>query len=134
MTSCNILFRREVSVKHTHTHTYIHIYESYWKSDAFFFSTGIITNTGTCILWLCLSKPLSWDRRDYKYCACDEEVKTAVMKWPKEKSIEFYAWEKGSHSKVKHCYWEKRRLCWKIGMWSTDNELHFDVGYKFLCR
>ena len=36
------------------------------------------------------------------------------------------------HLKVKHCYSEKRWLCWEVGMWFTEDKLHFDVWYMFL--
>ena len=39
-----------------------------------------------------------------------------------------------SHSKEKYCYWEKRWLCRRIVMWSTEDQLHFDVWYMFLCQ
>ena len=38
-----------------------------------------------------------------------------------------------SHSKVEHCCWEKRWLCWEVGMWSTGDQLHFDVFYTCSC-
>ena len=38
-----------------------------------------------------------------------------------------------SHSKVKHCYEEKRWLCWEVGMWFTENQLYFDVWYMCPC-
>ena len=38
-----------------------------------------------------------------------------------------------SHLKVEHCYWEKWWLCWEVGMWSTDDQLHFDVWCMCLC-
>ena len=37
-----------------------------------------------------------------------------------------------SHLKMEHCYWEKRWLCWEIGMWFTEDQLHFDEWYMFL--
>ena len=39
-----------------------------------------------------------------------------------------------SHSKVEHCYRNKWRLCWEVGMWSTEEQLHFYVYNMFLCR
>ena len=40
---------------HTHTHTYIYIYiyirEGEWKSNAFFFSTRVIIDTGTRVMY-----------------------------------------------------------------------------------
>ena len=46
-----------------------------------------------------------------KHYASNKEVKTAVMKWLKEQSKEFY--KAGIHAlirKVDHCYWEKQWL------------------------
>ena len=40
---------------------------------------------------VCLLNPFSWDRRDDKHYASDEEVKTVVLRWLKEQSAEFYA-------------------------------------------
>ena len=39
-----------------------------------------------------------------------------------------------SHSKVKHCYREKRWLCWEVGMWATEEKVNLDVWNMFLCQ
>ena len=51
------------------------------------------TKLGKLIFNVCLKTPLIWDRRDDKHFASNEEGKTAMMKWLKEQSTEFYdAW------------------------------------------
>ena len=46
----------------------------------------------------------------------------------------FWGRDTCSHSKVEHCYWEKWWLCWEVGMWCTEDQLHFDVWFMFLCQ
>ena len=69
-----------------------------------------------------------------KQYATDEEVKTAVMRQLKEVNRFLQDRDTCSHLKAEYCYWELRLLCWEVGMWSTEDQLHFDVWYMFLCR
>ena len=58
---------------------------------------------------------------------CDEVSQRIVNRILRGRDI-------SSHSKVEHCYWEKRWLCWEVGIRSIEDKLHFDVWYVFLCR
>ena len=69
-----------------------------------------------------------------KHYASYEKAKYAVIKWFLELSTEFYKADTCSRSKVEHCYYEKRWLYWKVGMWSLEEQVHFDVWYMYLCR
>ena len=139
-----------------------HIYEGKSKSNAFFFCTGIrlksmedVVKLSTWMRWL---SPLSWclcvwssivmKKEDIgkindlfgpmkeglrgKHYACDREMKTAVAKRAVNRILQ--GRYTCSYLKVKHWYWEKRWQGWEVGMWSTEDQLHFDLLYMFLCR
>ena len=60
----------------------------------------------------------------------NEEVKTAVIKWLKKKTVKriLRGWNTYSHSKVEHCYWEKRWL-----MRSRDVIQRRPVSFWYSC-
>ena len=39
-----------------------------------------------------------------------------------------------SYETAEHCHWKKQWLCWGVGMWSTEDQLRFDVWSLFLGR
>ena len=60
-----------------------------------------------------------------KHYASNEEVKTAVMKWLKEQSIEFY--KAGTHAFIRLLLREKGDYVEKQGCDQLRDQLHFDV-------
>ena len=52
---------------------------------------------------------------------CNDEVA--------ERTVKRILWDMDtcSHSEVKLCYWEKRWLCWEVGIWPTEIQLHVPV-------
>ena len=169
----------------------LHIGES--KSNAILFRTGIITNTGTCTihqnkagpLWITSlllhivtvslnsNVPLSNESMypspvkfcwmffepllHYRFHFLVTRIMFASLR-PHERGFErqtlFQWWwseicseevaqrtvnrilwgrDTCSHSKVEHCYWQKQWICGEVGMRSTEDQLHFDVWYMFLC-
>ena len=67
-----------------------------------------------------------------KYYASDEEVKKSDEVAQRTVNRILQGRDTCSNLKVEHCYWEKQWLCWKVRMWSTENQLYFDVWYIFL--
>ena len=127
-------------------------YEGESKSNASFFSTGIITKdkgdnhlilvnnfTTFSILTRFSTSKIS------SLCPHEKGFKKQTLyQWPGSKNCSDEVARKTvniilrgkdtcSHSKVQHFYLQKWWLCWEVRVWSAKDWFDFDVQYTFLC-